>query len=40
MIGHLGRIGAISWNNSNYFSTGSRDKNIFHRDLRDKAQYV
>ena len=40
MIGHLGRIGAISWNSSNYFSTGSRDKNILHRDLRDKSQYV
>ena len=40
MIGHLGRIGAISWNSGNYFSTGSRDKHILHRDLRSSAQYV
>ena len=40
MIGHLGRIGAISWNSSNYFSTGSRDKNILHRDLRSPHHYV
>ena len=33
LSGHESRIGTISWND-NTVSTGSRDKNILHRDIR------
>lgn len=33
-IGHLGRVGAIAWKSPVFFSSGSRDKFILHRDLR------
>ena len=33
LSGHDGRICAVAWNNS-FLSTGSRDRNILHRDLR------
>ena len=34
--GHEGRIGSIAWT-SQILSTGSRDKTIVHRDIRQKA---
>lgn len=34
LVGHVGRVGAIAWNSPYFFSSGSRDKNILHRDLR------
>lgn len=34
MVGHMGRVASIAWNNPVFFSTGSRDKSILHRDLR------
>ncbi len=33
LAGHEGRIGTVAWN-SRFLSSGSRDKNILHRDLR------
>jgi len=36
--GHDGRIGCIAWNSS-FLSSGSRDKTILHRDLREKSDY-
>lgn len=36
--GHEGRIGTIAWNGK-FLSTGSRDKNILHRDMRTKNNY-
>lgn len=36
--GHDGRICAVAWN-SNFLSTGSRDKTILHRDLRTHSNY-
>lgn len=36
--GHNGRVGAIAWNTSNIFASGSRDKNILVRDVRIKDQ--
>ena len=38
--GHEGRIGALAWNNSNILSSGSKDKSILNRDLRDKNQFM
>ena len=38
-IGHSSRVGAISWN-SNLLSTGSRDKSILNRDIRDSSQFI
>ena len=38
LYGHDGRICAIAWN-SNFLSTGSRDKSILHRDLRTHSNY-
>jgi cell division cycle 20-like protein 1 (cofactor of APC complex) len=40
VVGHMGRVGSIAWNNPMYFSSGSRDKNILNRDLRDGAQFT
>lgn len=39
LIGHSNRVGAISWN-STILSTGSRDKTILNRDLRDSSQFI
>lgn len=36
--GHDSRIGALAWNDHTV-STGSRDKNILHRDIRSDADY-
>lgn len=38
-IGHTNRVGAIAWN-SNLLSTGSRDKSILNRDIRDSSQFI
>jgi len=37
--GHNNRVGALAWNSS-ILSTGSRDKNILHRDLRVASPFV
>lgn len=39
MTGHLSRVGTVAWNGS-IVSTGSRDRNILQRDLRDPNQVV
>ena len=36
--GHDSRIGALSWN-SRFLTSGSRDKNILHRDLRTNHNF-
>lgn len=36
--GHEGRIGCIAWTNS-FLSSGSRDKSILHRDMREKKDF-
>lgn len=36
--GHESRVGTIAWN-SNFLSTGSRDKSILHRDMRTKNNF-
>lgn len=36
--GHQGRVSAIAWNEST-LSTGSRDRMILSRDLREKNTY-
>ena len=38
--GHQGRVGALSWSNSHILSSGSKDKSILNRDLREKSQYI
>jgi len=38
-IGHSNRVGALAWN-SGLLSTGSRDKSILNRDIRDPDQFV
>jgi cell division cycle 20-like protein 1 (cofactor of APC complex) len=40
LVGHMGRVGAVAWNSPVFFSSGSRDKNILHRDIRESSQYV
>mgnify|MGYP000859498876 FL=1 len=37
--GHTNRVGAIAWNSS-ILSTGSRDKTILHRDLRQNTPFM
>jgi cell division cycle 20-like protein 1 (cofactor of APC complex) len=39
MDGHEMRIGSMSWN-SNILATGSRDKTILQRDMRDSHDYT
>ncbi|CAD7962745.1 unnamed protein product [Amoebophrya sp. A25] len=39
MGGHHGRVGTMSWNGY-VLSTGSRDHNIFHRDVRQQVHYM
>jgi cell division cycle 20-like protein 1 (cofactor of APC complex) len=38
MGGHKQRVGAIAWN-SHIMSSGSRDRTILHRDVRDPADF-
>ena len=38
LTGHEGRVGALAWS-SGVLSSGSRDKNIFQRDLRERDEY-
>jgi len=37
--GHTGRVGALAWN-EHILSSGSRDRMIFHHDVRVRDQYV
>lgn len=37
--GHEGRVGALAWTNS-LLSSGSKDRVVLNRDLRDKSDYV
>ncbi|CCH43675.1 putative WD repeat-containing protein [Wickerhamomyces ciferrii] len=39
MTGHDGRVNALSWN-EHILSSGSRDRTILHRDVRDASHYV
>lgn len=39
MLGHTSRVGSISWN-GNLLSTGSRDKSILTRDMRESSNYI
>jgi len=39
MAGHRSRVGALAWNSA-LLSSGSRDKVIFHRDVRVSTPYV
>jgi len=36
--GHSGRVGALAWS-TNVLSSGSKDKTILQRDLREKDDY-
>jgi cell division cycle 20-like protein 1 (cofactor of APC complex) len=38
--GHEGRVGALTWSNSNILSSGSKDKSILNRDLRVRDNYI
>ena len=39
MTGHNARIGTLAWNSST-LASGSRDKNIYYRDVRSATNYV
>ncbi len=39
MTGHTGRVGALAWND-HILTSGSRDRLIFHRDVRQPDQYL
>ncbi|KAI9771836.1 MAG: substrate-specific activator of APC-dependent proteolysis [Geoglossum simile] len=39
MTGHTARVGALAWND-HILTSGSRDRLIFHRDVRQPAQYL
>ncbi|KAJ5111371.1 hypothetical protein N7532_001906 [Penicillium argentinense] len=39
MIGHQNRVGALAWND-HILTSGSRDRLIFHRDVRSPDQYL
>ncbi|KAL9113443.1 MAG: hypothetical protein Q9227_002484 [Pyrenula ochraceoflavens] len=39
MTGHVGRVGALAWND-HILTSGSRDRNIFHRDVRSPNQFM
>jgi cell division cycle 20-like protein 1 (cofactor of APC complex) len=39
MSGHRGRVGTMAWNGY-VLSTGSRDHNILHRDVRQQAPFM
>lgn len=38
MTGHTGRVGCLAWN-ENVLSSGSRDRHIYHRDVRAPEQH-
>jgi cell division cycle 20-like protein 1 (cofactor of APC complex) len=38
--GHDGRVGALSWNSSYILSSGSKDRTILNRDIRQKNDYI
>jgi cell division cycle 20-like protein 1 (cofactor of APC complex) len=38
MKGHEGRVGALAWSSS-VLASGSKDKSILTRDLREKDDY-
>lgn len=38
MTGHASRVGTLAWFDST-LSSGSRDRNVFHRDIRSPEQY-
>ncbi|PNS13874.1 hypothetical protein CAC42_1365 [Sphaceloma murrayae] len=38
MTGHSARVSSMAWN-QHVLSTGSRDRTILHRDVRDQAQF-
>ncbi|TGZ81670.1 WD40 repeat-like protein [Ascodesmis nigricans] len=39
MTGHTARVGALAWND-HILTSGSRDRNIYHRDVRAAEQYM
>lgn len=39
MTGHSGRVGALAWN-EHILSSGSRDRLIYHRDVRQPEQWL
>lgn len=39
MSGHKARVGALAWNEAT-LSSGSHDRLIYHRDVRDRAHWV
>ncbi|CUS09246.1 unnamed protein product [Tuber aestivum] len=39
MTGHTARVGALAWND-HILTSGSRDRTIYHRDVRAPVQYV
>ncbi|KAJ5714873.1 uncharacterized protein N7483_012054 [Penicillium malachiteum] len=39
MIGHTNRVGALAWND-HILTSGSRDRLIYHRDVRSPDQYL
>lgn len=38
--GHTGRVGALSWSNGHILSSGSKDKSILNRDLRESNNFL
>lgn len=40
MAGHVSRVGSMAWNNNHFLTSGSRDKSILHRDIRDPNSYT
>ncbi|KAF7712481.1 WD40-repeat-containing protein [Penicillium ucsense] len=39
MVGHTNRVGALAWND-HILTSGSRDRLIYHRDVRSPDQYL
>jgi len=39
MSGHMARVGTLAWN-QDILSSGSRDRLIYHRDIRSANDYV
>ncbi len=39
MTGHSGRVGSLAWN-EHILSSGSRDRTILHRDVRESNQWI
>jgi cell division cycle 20-like protein 1 (cofactor of APC complex) len=39
MTGHTGRVGALAWND-HILTSGSRDRLIYHRDVRQPDQWI